>query len=521
MVTNLPDSLASNSETKFSITITKPELNNFAKYQIDLPEGAVAEEDESLGGTFSYENKRAKIVWVIAPTDSVFVVSMKLITGALTGSFTIEQKFSYILDGNRKEVNAVPRRIFITKATKSDRKMIAGPKSIDTPVLPKVENINPPSDQAIASNQNLANQGNYAQQLVAMKQQALQFREDSRKAYELGSKEKEEAEKNLADAEEALKKANALESEAERTQANNNAKLMKERAEASASAADKILQLSRSLENEAIELETAIEERTAQAGNVNSAGESIDTDAQTQGTLSIANNSIAIPGYENKKIDRLSQKEMEELRQQAAQFRKDAADALEVGLKEKALAEKKLQEAQATIQNSEDIKNKNERKKVLAKGEASKQKAEADLQTSEKIIILSRTLEENANEIERLIEYLQPANSLSTSPTEPDETETLPAPAETVEAPLVKENTVPIESANTIYMLQVGAFNNKPDKAVLKKLGKYRIVTEDNRYKVLVGPFASKEEALAKREELLPKGFDGFVVVYEKGRRKK
>jgi hypothetical protein len=55
-----------------------------------------------------------------------------------------------------------------------------------------------------------------------------------------------------------------------------------------------------------------------------------------------------LPGYENKKIDRLSQKEIEELRQQAAQFRKDATDAMEVGLREKETAGKKLREAEET-----------------------------------------------------------------------------------------------------------------------------------------------------------------------------
>ncbi|MBL7900797.1 MAG: SPOR domain-containing protein [Bacteroidia bacterium] len=519
MECNLPDSLPTNTEKVFEVKITKGELNNFAKYQIELPEGAVAEEGESRGGTFSYENKRAKIVWVIAPPDSVFTISMKLITGPLTGPANIEQKFSYIVDGNRKEVDAASRKIYIVKVLKPERKMISGPKTTDLPVLPNSGNQAPPSEQAIASNQNLANQGSYAQQLIAMRQQANQFRLDSKKAYELGSKEKTEAEKNAADAEGALTKAQSIQNETERNAAIENAKKLKERAASNNSAADKILALSRTLENEAIDLETAIEERTTQLSSADSITYFSSPEARGEISVNSQAQSALLPGYENKKIDRLSDQEIAELKQQAAQFRKDAAEAMEVGLKEKEMAGKKLQEAEETIRNAEDIKNKNERKKVLTKAEAARQKAETDLQTSEKIIILSRTLNENADEIERLIEYIQPSQLTSTLPAVPENTIS-PETAKTKEEPLEPENLKPVDAQNTVYMLQVGAFINKPDKTILKKLGKYKVVNEDNKYKVLVGPFSSREDALKKREELITKGFDGFVVIYEKGKRK-
>jgi cell division protein FtsN len=156
----------------------------------------------------------------------------------------------------------------------------------------------------------------------------------------------------------------------------------------------------------------------------------------------------------------------------------------------------------------------------VSKAETAKQKAESDLQTSEKIIILSRTLDENANEIERLIDYLQPSTaSVSETPMQALQEETPPVSKNN--APEAKEASPTLGSEATVYMVQVGAFKNKPDKAILKKLGKYEVVSEEDKYKVLVGPFSTKEEASAKRDELVPKGFDGFVVVYEKGKRKK
>ncbi len=517
MQTNLEDSLSTNSEFIAKIKISKGELNNFAKYQMDLPEGVAVEELESRGGTFSFENKKIKIVWVIAPVDTVFTIQFKLITGALSGLTEITQRFSYIEDGNRKEVDANPFKLKIYKASKTERKMISEPKQTNNSVLSSKSNTSVASEQAVASNQNLANQGNYTQQMIAMKQQAMQFRQDSKKAYDLGTKEKTEAEINLAKAEEALKMADRIDEEDRRVQAIQNANYMKDRSIASNAAAEKILSLSRTLEKEAIELEIAIEEQNQQIQT----GDTLNPShfkVQMQTNESDQNQAYSVTGYEYKKVDRLSQKEIQELKQQASQFRNDATDALQVGLKEKELAEKKLQEAEATLKNAEDIKNKSERKRVIARAEESKQKAENDKQTSEKIIILSRTLEENAEEIDMLVEYLQPSEVPVNAPKETENEVLNQKPLTNAEAKFVELEK--IDSKSTVFMVQVGAFKNKPDKKILKKLGKYKTIEEDGKYKVLVGPFDTREEATKMKEELAPKGFDGFVVSYEKGKRK-
>lgn len=524
---NLPDSIPSNAEQAFTVSISKGGSSGFAKYEISLPEGSAAAEVESRGGTFSYENKRARVVWVIAPPDSVFTIELKLITGALSGNSELIQKYTYIDKGKRVEYLSPPGRLKVYKVLKPERKMISTPKSTqqNTLAAEQAQSLpEQPKSSSIASVQAGDEHPVVSANPEVIRQQAKQFRLDSKKAYEIGSLEKDNAMKQMGEANELSSRAMAMSDSSQKALSLQQAKALRQKAESSNSAADKILSLSRNLEAEAIELETALGDPPAPG--IWAGRDSLNASQNGgQPERPSGNENIPVSGYENKKIDRLSQNEINELKQQALQFRKDAADAMLVGLKEKETAQKGIQEADETIRNATDIRDKSERKKVLAKAEAAKQKAENDLQTSEKIIILSRTLEENAVEIERLIAYIQPEATLLggtevQNPATPAPAEPAPAAVEPEAAKTSSTSSNP-SPTGLYYSVQVGAFSKKPDRQLLKKLGKYRITEEDGKYKVLVGSFPTREEAQQKRQELIGIGFDGFVVAYEKGQRKK
>lgn len=521
---SLPDSVPSNSEQPFSVTIAKGGTSGFAKYEISLPEGSAAGEMESRGGTFSYENKRARVVWVIAPPDTIFTIEMKLITGVLSGTAEIIQKYTYIDKGKRVEYLEPPGKLKVYRTAKSERKLISGPKSTQSITEQAVVEKEQVKSSGIATVQAGDENALIASNPDVKRQQALQFRQDSKKAFEIGSLEKDNAMKQMGEANELSSRAMAMSDSSQKKVTLEQATQLRQKAEASNSAADKILSLSRNLEAEAIELEASLGD-PPKAGIWAAVDSAKTSGGEASSGKAEGNENIPVAGYENKKIDRLSQNEINELKQQALQFRKDAADAMVVGLKEKEVAQKSLQESEETIRNAADIRDKSERKKVLAKAESAKQKAENDLQTSEKIIILSRTLEENAAEIERLIAYIQPEAAVLTNTTAPErlnkETSDQPGSTELPEAKKANTETdSKLNSTGIHYSVQVGAFSKKPDKQLLKKLGKYRISEEDGRYKVLVGSFATREEAQQKREELIGIGFDGFVVTYEKGKRK-
>lgn len=529
MMINLPDSISTNSQLVFDIKINKGELSNFAKYQIDVPEGIVLEEVDSRAGNFSYENKRAKIVWVIAPPDSEFVVRMKLISGPLTGPGVVQQKFYYIENGNRKENEAPVKKVYLYKSSKTEKRLISTPKladgSSEKSKEPKSENKNEQNTSTNAATEKSKTGSN-----DALKQQAGQFREDSRKAYEIGSFEKAEAEKKMEEAIAALKNAETISDEVEKKNAIDKATLQQEEANKLGQTADKILSLAKTLEDNAIEIETTagIEPQLAKSNNKSSGYLSTSNQKATNTFSLSAKDGSMQPNYDNKRV--LSQKEIFELKQQAEQFRNDAREASVVGQKEKENANRKIQEADDMAQNAESIKDEAEKSGVQKKAEALKQKAETDLQTAEKILILSITLEENANEIDKLVEYISPGSTASVSSAETTilaekESSETTQPETLTKKPVVQESmpVVPeeVKIKGLVYMVQVGAFAKNPDKSVLKKLGKYKLVNEDNKFKVLVGSYDTKAEAAKKRTELFSLGFDGFVVSYQDGIRVK
>lgn len=104
--TNMPKSLAPNANIELQIKINKGSIANFAKYQIDVPNGITVTEGDNKTGNFTFESNRAKIVWVSIPTDAEFIVTMKLNTGTATGPAVFTHKFYYLDNGTKKEVEA-------------------------------------------------------------------------------------------------------------------------------------------------------------------------------------------------------------------------------------------------------------------------------------------------------------------------------------------------------------------------------------------------------------------------------
>ena len=90
-------------------------------------------------------------------------------------------------------------------------------------------------------------------------------------------------------------------------------------------------------------------------------------------------------------------------------------------------------------------------------------------------------------------------------------------------------NTISVTSTTTLipgqpgltFLVQIGTFGADPGKAKYADLGKVTIEKDGALYKVLIGEYSTKEEALKKREELVTKGYNGFLVKYQNGQRVK
>ncbi len=115
---NFPTSLSSNSNVDVEVKINKGTIANFAKYQMDVPSGITVSEGDSKGGNFTFENSRAKIVWVSIPADAEFSIKFKVkVSSSTPADATIQQKFYYLENGAKKEVEADPIMIKVSGGT--------------------------------------------------------------------------------------------------------------------------------------------------------------------------------------------------------------------------------------------------------------------------------------------------------------------------------------------------------------------------------------------------------------------
>jgi len=106
---NFPSNMSSASSVDADVKINKGAVGNFAKYQLDVPAGYVISAVDAKGGNFTFENQRAKIVWVSVPSEPEFTIKLKVQANSdATNPATFSQKFYYLENNEKKEVEAAP-----------------------------------------------------------------------------------------------------------------------------------------------------------------------------------------------------------------------------------------------------------------------------------------------------------------------------------------------------------------------------------------------------------------------------
>lgn len=111
---NFPSSMGAASSVDADVKINKGTVGNFAKYQLDVPVGYVISALDAKGGNFTFENQRAKIVWVSVPSETEFTIKLKVQANSdAVSPATFAQKFYYLENNEKKEVEAAPAVITI------------------------------------------------------------------------------------------------------------------------------------------------------------------------------------------------------------------------------------------------------------------------------------------------------------------------------------------------------------------------------------------------------------------------
>lgn len=110
----VPSSVAAGSSYTTEVTINRGSINGFMKFFQELPAGFTATEIDSKGGSFSFADNGAKIVWIAPPNEPTYTISYKVnVPADATGSKPLVTKFSYIHNNERKIFEFEPKTITV------------------------------------------------------------------------------------------------------------------------------------------------------------------------------------------------------------------------------------------------------------------------------------------------------------------------------------------------------------------------------------------------------------------------
>jgi len=150
---NLPTQMVANSKFTTEVKIVKGELSNFAKYQIDVPLGYMITPLEIKGGNFTFENQRAKLVWVSLPADESFSITYQIeVTASAADTGILAQKFYYLENNEKKEVETKPVTVTIGAMQISTINGISAPSNSSTPLNTAIGSVTDPSSNTSSTN---------------------------------------------------------------------------------------------------------------------------------------------------------------------------------------------------------------------------------------------------------------------------------------------------------------------------------------------------------------------------------
>jgi hypothetical protein len=126
----LPDSMEIGSSAIASWTIEKGKTEGFARLQINFPAGINIEPVETDGASFSFENGKAKFIWMDIPSSPSIQVKVKLLATDNFIGGEVQQRFSFIKEGSRQDVEFEPHIISLSS-------LPAATAAIDEPYDPQ------------------------------------------------------------------------------------------------------------------------------------------------------------------------------------------------------------------------------------------------------------------------------------------------------------------------------------------------------------------------------------------------
>ena len=92
---SVPAQVVAGQEIPVSVEIDKGKLEEFSRFQQELPEGMIAVQDNSGSADFSFENQRVRFIWLKLPAEETLNISYKIrVNERLKGTLTLFGEFS-------------------------------------------------------------------------------------------------------------------------------------------------------------------------------------------------------------------------------------------------------------------------------------------------------------------------------------------------------------------------------------------------------------------------------------------
>lgn len=137
----VPSEVNAGAEFDVEVTLQKGNIESFARFQQDLPNGLTAQAVDPASADFSFENQKIKIIWLKLPAESEIKVLYRLrVDERLKGEFSLNGIFSYIEDNQRKSVVVASSAIVIKQSSRIDPNLIVDIKDFQqmVPIQPPI-----------------------------------------------------------------------------------------------------------------------------------------------------------------------------------------------------------------------------------------------------------------------------------------------------------------------------------------------------------------------------------------------
>ena len=111
-----PTQVNAGEDFTMEVTITKADIERFARFYQELPIGCTATEGESKNAIFTFKDQQAKFIWMPGslPAEEVFTISYTVhVDQTVSGKIVIPGQFVYIKNNERIAVDVDPTEITI------------------------------------------------------------------------------------------------------------------------------------------------------------------------------------------------------------------------------------------------------------------------------------------------------------------------------------------------------------------------------------------------------------------------